>query len=157
MWMRVWPICGKRIIWCSRNNRQSCWRLTCGWRWKNWARWSGPCTRMICWIASSADFALGSDQQGNPRWRLGFLHLAMSAMNRFTLGLIQMRCEAEPRANLDKAATHIEQAAKAGAEIICLPELFRSHYFCQRTDAALFDLAEEVPGPTTQRFGSLAK
>ncbi len=78
-------------------------------------------------------------------------------MNRFTLGLIQMRCEAEPRANLDKAVARIEQAAQAGAEIICLPELFRSHYFCQRTDPALFDLAEEIPGPTTQRLGPLAK
>jgi N-carbamoylputrescine amidase len=75
----------------------------------------------------------------------------------FTLGLIQMRCEAEPSANLDKSVARIEQAAKAGADVICLPELFRSQYFCQRTDAALFDLAEEIPGPTTQRLGSLAK
>src|SRR5262245_10033288 len=74
-----------------------------------------------------------------------------------TLGLIQMRCEAEPRANLDKAAARIEQAAKSGAEVICLPELFRSHYFCQRTDPAIFDLAEEIPGPTTHRLAALAK
>ena len=77
--------------------------------------------------------------------------------NQFTLGLIQMRCEAEPRANLDKAVARIDQAAKSGADVICLPELFRSHYFCQRTDPALFDLAEEIPGPTTQRLGPLAK
>jgi len=77
--------------------------------------------------------------------------------DKFTLGLIQMRCEAERRANLDKAVARIEEAAKAGADIICLPELFLSHYFCQRTDPALFDLAEEIPGPTTERLGSLAK
>ncbi len=77
--------------------------------------------------------------------------------DKFTLGLIQMRCEAERRANLDKAVTRIEEAAKAGADIICLPELFLSHYFCQRTDPALFDLAEEIPGPTTERLGALAK
>jgi N-carbamoylputrescine amidase len=76
---------------------------------------------------------------------------------RFTLGLIQMHCEAAPDANLEKSVARIEQAAKAGADVICLPELFRSQYFCQRTDAALFDLAEEIPGPTTQRLGSLAK
>ena len=73
------------------------------------------------------------------------------------LGLIQMRCAADPRANLDQAAARIEQAAKAGADVICLPELFRSQYFCQRTDPALFDLAEEIPGPTTQRLGPLAR
>lgn len=77
--------------------------------------------------------------------------------DKFTLGLIQMRCEAERRANLDKAVARIEEAAKLGADIICLPELFLSHYFCQRTDPALFDLAEEIPGPTTERLGALAK
>jgi len=77
--------------------------------------------------------------------------------DKFTLGLIQMRCEAERRANLDKAVARIEEAAKSGADIICLPELFLSHYFCQRTDPALFDLAEEIPGPTTQRLWPLAK
>jgi N-carbamoylputrescine amidase len=77
--------------------------------------------------------------------------------DKFTLGLIQMRCEAERRANFDKAVARIEEAAKAGADIICLPELFLSHYFCQRTDPALFDLAEEIPGPTTERLGSVAK
>src|SRR5262245_6542636 len=81
----------------------------------------------------------------------------MTAPSKFTLGLIQMRCEAAPSANLDKAVARIEQAAKTGADVICLPELFRSHYFCQRADAALFDLAEEIPGPTTQRLASLAK
>ena len=81
----------------------------------------------------------------------------MRMTNMFTLGLIQMRCEAEPASNLDKAVARIEQAAKQGADIICLPELFRSQYFCQRCDPSLFDLAEEIPGPSTKKLGSLAK
>ena len=79
------------------------------------------------------------------------------SMNQFTLGLIQMRCEAEPRANLDKAVARIEQAAKSGADVICLPELFRSQYFCQREDPALFELAEPVPGPTTETLAAVAR
>ncbi len=75
----------------------------------------------------------------------------------FSLGLIQMRCETDPQLNLERASGRIEQAAKAGADIICLPELFRSQYFCQRTDPALFDLAEPIPGPTTERLQPLAR
>src|SRR5262249_22056414 len=68
-----------------------------------------------------------------------------------------MRCEPQPEANLDKAVRRIEQAADAGAQIVCLPELFRSPYFCQRQDPALFDLAEPIPGPSTERLGALAR
>ena len=75
----------------------------------------------------------------------------------FTVGLIQMRCEAHPQANLDRAVARIEQAATAGADIICLPELFRSPYFCQRCDPTFFDLAESIPGPSTERLQQLAK
>jgi N-carbamoylputrescine amidase len=77
--------------------------------------------------------------------------------NPFTLGLIQMRCETDPQLNLDRATARVEEAAKAGADVICLPELFRSQYFCQRTDPALFDLAEPIPGPTTERLEPLAR
>ena len=75
----------------------------------------------------------------------------------FTLGLIQMRCEPSPAANLDKAVSAIHKAAAAGAQIICLPELFRSPYFCQHQDPALFDLAEPIPGPSTERLATAAK
>src|SRR5436309_2032334 len=75
---------------------------------------------------------------------------------RFTLGLIQMRCEPNVQANLDKAVARIQQAAQSGAEIICLQELFRSPYFCQREDPSLFDLAEPIPGPTSERLSQLA-
>lgn len=75
----------------------------------------------------------------------------------FRLGLVQMRMDADPRINLERAVEKIRAAAEAGADVICLPELFRSHYFCQKTDAALFDLAETIPGPSTARLSALAK
>jgi N-carbamoylputrescine amidase len=77
--------------------------------------------------------------------------------DKFTLGLIQLKCDAKPARNLDLAIGHIEQAARLGAEIICLPELFLSPYFCQETRIELFDLAEPIPGPTTERLGLLAR
>src|SRR5207237_381715 len=83
--------------------------------------------------------------------------IKMPTPNRFTLGLIQMRCEAEPAANLAKAIERIQQAADQGAEIICLPELFLSPYFCQKADPANFDLAETIPGPSTERLAQVAK
>ena len=75
----------------------------------------------------------------------------------FTLGLIQMRMDADPRVNLDAACHHLERAAQAGGQILCLPELFCSRYFCQKTDPSLFDLSETIPGPSTLRLGALAK
>ncbi len=75
----------------------------------------------------------------------------------FTLGLIQMQCDSKPARNLEHAAERITEASRRGAEIICLPELFLTHYFCQKTDCAIFDFAEPIPGPTTDRLGALAK
>ena len=77
--------------------------------------------------------------------------------NNVTLGLVQMRCEPEPEANLQKALTQIRQAAEAGAQVVCLPELFRSLYFCQRQEPTLFDLAEPIPGPSTERLARVAR
>jgi N-carbamoylputrescine amidase len=51
----------------------------------------------------------------------------------------------------------VRDAARRGARVVCLPELFRTQYFCQREDAALFDLAEPVPGPTSERLAALAR
>jgi len=76
---------------------------------------------------------------------------------KFKVGLVQMSMSADPRANLDKAAAKVEEAAGRGAQVICLPELFRSPYFCQVEDAALFDLAEPVPGPSTERLAQVAR
>ena len=76
---------------------------------------------------------------------------------RFTIGIVQMRVGTDPGANLRTAVDRVEQAAARGARVICLPELFRSQYFCQREDAAAFDLAEPIPGPTTSVLGPLAR
>jgi N-carbamoylputrescine amidase len=77
--------------------------------------------------------------------------------SRFKVGLVQMAMSADPRENLDKAVARVKDARRVGAEVVCLPELFRSQYFCQREDASLFDLAEPVPGPTTEALGRAAK
>jgi N-carbamoylputrescine amidase len=77
--------------------------------------------------------------------------------DHYKVGLIQMRCTPEPSENLARAKDMIRDAAKKGANIVCLPELFLTQYFCQREDAALFDLAEAVPGPTTDALAPLAK
>ena len=73
------------------------------------------------------------------------------------IGIIQMACSADPSENLKRAETKAAEAIKDGAQLLCLPELFRSQYFCQKEDAALFDLAEPVPGPSTDAFAKLAK
>jgi len=74
-----------------------------------------------------------------------------------TLALIQMRCVAQPEKNLTAALRHIATAAKRGAQIVCLPELFRSLYFCQTEDHKFFQLAEPIPGPTTRALSAAAK
>jgi N-carbamoylputrescine amidase len=75
----------------------------------------------------------------------------------FQVGLVQMAMSADPQDNLDRAAARVEEAAARGAEVVCLPEMFRTRYFCQREDAALFDLAEPVPGPSTERLAAVAR
>lgn len=81
----------------------------------------------------------------------------MAMLQKFTVGLIQTACTTDPEENLRRGAARVEEAARAGADLICLPELFRSQYFCQREDAACFDLAEPVPGPTTEALGRIAR
>jgi N-carbamoylputrescine amidase len=78
-------------------------------------------------------------------------------MNSFTIAVVQTAVGPDPAANTRAAQEQVRAAAKAGAEVICLPELYRSEYFCQREDAASFDLAETVPGPSTQAFAPLAR
>jgi len=74
-----------------------------------------------------------------------------------TLGLVQTRCSPDPEANLKKTLAAAGRAAKAGAQIICTQELFRSQYFCQSEDHKNFKLAEPIPGPSTDAFQKLAK
>ncbi len=81
----------------------------------------------------------------------------MDSPKKFTIALVQMACSPDPAENLARGRARVEEAARAGAALVCLPELFRSQYFCQREDAALFDLAEPVPGPTTEALGRVAR
>ena len=75
----------------------------------------------------------------------------------FRVGLVQMAMSTDPGENEEKAAARVEEAARRGAEVVCLPELYRSPYFCQREDHAFFDLAENVPGPSSERFQEVAR
>src|SRR6184192_652004 len=75
---------------------------------------------------------------------------------RTKIALIQMRCGPEPEKNFIRAVEFIRDAAKKGGQIVCLPELFRSQYFCQTEDHKYFELAEEVPGRSTSALGELA-
>src|SRR5437870_5919134 len=77
--------------------------------------------------------------------------------NNVKVGLVQMSCDQKPDANLKKAIARIGEAAKNGAQIVCLQELFRSQYFCQTEDIELFKLAEPIPGPSTEALGRVAK
>lgn len=77
--------------------------------------------------------------------------------NLSILAGIQMTCSSNLEENLQKAVSRIEEAAAAGAKVVCLQELFRSPYFCQTEDINLFDLAEPIPGPSTAALGKAAK
>jgi N-carbamoylputrescine amidase len=76
---------------------------------------------------------------------------------KVTLGLVQTAVGPDLAANLDKAVEKSIEAAKAGAKIICLQELFRSYYFCQVEDHKYFGAAEEIPGPSTTALCRVAK
>lgn len=77
--------------------------------------------------------------------------------SKIRLGLIQMSCAADPRRNIEKALDCVCDAAARGAQVVCLQELFSSLYFCQTEEHDNFALAEEIPGPTTERFARLAR
>ena len=72
------------------------------------------------------------------------------------VGLIQMPCSRHREENMARALELSRRAAQQGAQIICLPELFLTPYFCQHEDVTLFDLAETIPGSTTRTFEQLA-
>jgi N-carbamoylputrescine amidase len=73
------------------------------------------------------------------------------------VALIQMSCQPSVEANLAKAVARVREAAEGGAKLICLPELFRAQYFCQREDHALFDVAESIPGPSTAALSAVVR
>jgi len=78
-------------------------------------------------------------------------------MDKFRVGLVQMSCALDPNENLEKALWRIRETAARGAQIVCLQELFRSQYFCREENANNFDLAESIPGPTTEALSKLAR
>jgi N-carbamoylputrescine amidase len=73
------------------------------------------------------------------------------------VGLVQTACSADPASNLSKTLAAVEAAAAQGAQIVCTQELFRSQYFCQSEDHQYFQLAEPIPGPSTEAFQALAR
>ena len=77
--------------------------------------------------------------------------------SKVKVGLLQMSSCPQPEDNLEKARKGVRRAAEQGVQILCLQELFRSRYFCQTEDEAFFDLAESIPGPTTEALSLLAR
>ena len=75
---------------------------------------------------------------------------------RLAVGFVQMSMGSDPEDNAARADDGVRRAAAEGAKLVCLPELYRSRYFCQTEDAANFDLAEPVPGPSTEHLATLA-
>ena len=81
----------------------------------------------------------------------------MEPETSFSVGLVQASCQDNPQTNRDAAFSAVRSAAAKGARIICLQELYCSQYFCQVEDARLFDLAETIPGPSTEQAAALAR
>jgi N-carbamoylputrescine amidase len=81
----------------------------------------------------------------------------MNNQRTVNVGLVQLRNSADPEANLAAAIAGVREAAAKGANIVCLPELFRSLYFCQSEEHVNFGLAEPVPGPSTEALGAVAR
>jgi N-carbamoylputrescine amidase len=81
----------------------------------------------------------------------------MAKANKTKIALVQMKCGPAPKKNFAHAVTCVVAAVKKGAQIVCLPELFRSQYFCQTEEHKNFELAEEIPGKSTAALAKLAK
>ncbi len=77
--------------------------------------------------------------------------------DEITIGLVQMSMGLDTKSNLEKAISRIKEAASKGAQVVCLPELFMSQYFCQEEDLENFNLAEPIPGPTTDAISKAAR
>jgi len=75
----------------------------------------------------------------------------------FTIGIVQDHADANVRENVRRAERHVREAARRGAQIICLKELFNAPYFCKSQQSDRFDLAEPLPGPTTEAMQAIAR
>lgn len=81
----------------------------------------------------------------------------MNSTGKIKVALLQISVSKDIDANLQKAVEWIGKAAGKGAKVICLPELFRTQYFCQKEDTSHFELAETIPGPSTEAISKAAK
>src|SRR3989449_6857619 len=81
----------------------------------------------------------------------------MPNQRKTKIALLQMRSGTDPEENFARALDFIRDADRQGAQIVCLPELFRSQYFCQTEDHKNFELSEEVPGRSTSALGDIAR
>src|SRR3954469_21588598 len=81
----------------------------------------------------------------------------MASETKTKIALIQMACGPDPERNFARAVDFVRSAAKDGAGIVCLPELFRSQYFCQTEEHSNFNLAEAIPGQSSEALTALAK
>ena len=107
-------------------------------------------------------FVAGGCTAASEHHRLAFVDRSwfvagMLNSERSNVALVQMQCGTDPVENLQRAIEFIREAAARKAQIVCLPELFRSQYFCQSEDHANFSLAEKIPGPTTDSLGEVAR
>src|SRR5690554_6296433 len=78
-------------------------------------------------------------------------------MKQLNVGLVQHSCSADTASNMQKSIEGIRKAAAQGAQLVVLQELHRGLYFCQQEQVEAFDLAESIPGPSTETLGALAK
>ena len=82
--------------------------------------------------------------------------MTVTSTGNFVAGLLQLQISPKPEDNTRNALDWFEKAAHAGAQVVCLPELYRSQYFCQKEDVALFDLAQPIDGPDVKAFQAAA-
>jgi N-carbamoylputrescine amidase len=75
---------------------------------------------------------------------------------KFTIGLIQRKCSPDAKENLNGTIAAIREAARRGVQIVCTQELFRTQYFCREENHDCFDLAESIPGPTSDALAKVA-
>jgi N-carbamoylputrescine amidase len=83
--------------------------------------------------------------------------VVMNPAAKYAVALVQTSPSPDPALNLQRAVHLLEEAARGGAAVVCLPELFRSRYFCHGEDIGAFDLAESIPGPSTEALGKVAR
>jgi N-carbamoylputrescine amidase len=81
----------------------------------------------------------------------------MATGGGFKVGIVQMAMSKTPEENVEKAVARVREAARLGAEVVCLPEMYRTPYFCQTEDHSNFALAETIPGPSTEALSRAAR